>query len=158
VDKGLVEMQAILGFSPENVDAMNYIGYTWTTQGVRLNDAEKLLRKAMVLRPNNGYIEDSWGWYLFTRGRVDEAVVELEKAVKLKPNEATILEHLGDAYLKSNLREKALLQYSEAAKFADDETFKKKIESKRTTLENEIAQGGQMVRDRAPASVQSPAQ
>jgi hypothetical protein len=78
--------------------------------------------------------------------------------VKLKPNEATILEHLGDAYLKSNLREKALLQYSEAAKFADDETFKKKIESKRTTLENEIAQGGQMVRDRAPASVQSPAQ
>ena len=72
-------MEAILTVNPENVDAMNYIGYTWTQKGIRLNDAEKLLKKAMALRPNNGYITDSWGWYLFTRGRVGEAVVELWK-------------------------------------------------------------------------------
>jgi tetratricopeptide (TPR) repeat protein len=152
VDKGLAQMEAILNVNSENVDAMNYIAYTWTVKGVRLDDAEKLLKHAMALRPNNGYIQDSWGWYLFTRGRVGEAVVQLEKAAQLKPNEATILEHLGDAYLRSNLREKALNQYAEAAKFADDEDFRHKVEMKRDTLHQEIVDGGNGHRDRMPAN------
>jgi tetratricopeptide (TPR) repeat protein len=130
VDKGLEHMEAILKLNPDNVDAMNYIGYTWTQRGVRLNDAESLLRRALVLRPQNGFIQDSWGWYLFIRGRVREAVVELEKAVKMKPNESTILEHLGDAYLRSNLREKAVDQYLVAGKYAENEEVRRKIETK----------------------------
>src|SRR5262249_39046855 len=139
VDKGLEQMEAILKVNPENVDALNYIGYTWTTKGIRLNDAEKLLRRALALRPENGYIQDSWGWYLYTRGRLGEAVVELEKAARLKPNEPTILEHLGDAYLRSNLREKAVLQYNDAAKFADDEEAKHKLEMKIQSLQGATA-------------------
>ena len=141
VDKGVEQMQAILKINPENVDALNYVAYTWTQKGINLNDAELLLKKALKLRPENGYIQDSWGWYLLTRGRLTDAVVELEKAVKLKPNEATILEHLGDAYLKSNLREKALTQYSDAAKYAEDEIVKKKIQSKADLLRQELAEG-----------------
>ena len=158
VDQGLQQMEAILTINPDNVDALNYIGYTWTQKGVRLNDAEKLLQKAMTLRPDNGYITDSWGWYLFTRGRVNEAVVALEKAVHLKPNESTILEHLGDAYLRSNLREKALTQYSEAAKYADDDSLKHKIESKRDHLNTEIVEGGKTDHGRMPASVKPDAE
>jgi tetratricopeptide (TPR) repeat protein len=127
VDQGLMQMEAILKINPENVDALNYIGYTWTQRGVRLNDAEKYLKRAIRLRPENGYIQDSWGWYLFTCGRVQEAVKELEKAARLKPNESTILEHLGDAYRKSNLPAKALVQYADAVKYAEDEESKKKI-------------------------------
>jgi tetratricopeptide (TPR) repeat protein len=152
-DRGLAQMEAILNVNPDNTDALNYIGYTWTQKGVRLNDAEKLLRKALALRPDNGYIQDSWGYYLFVRGRVNEAVVELEKAVALKPNESTILEHLGDAYLRSNLREKALRRYTDAVKFADDDTFKQKLEKKRDVLNQEIVQGGKSERTRMPASV-----
>jgi Tfp pilus assembly protein PilF len=134
-------MEAILKLNPENVDALNYIGYTWTQRGIRLNDAEKLLRRALGLRPNNGYIQDSWGWYLLIRGRVKEAVVELEKAARLKPNEPTILEHLGDAYLRSNLREKALTQYSDAVKFAEDEESKRKIQTKADLLRRQLVEG-----------------
>jgi tetratricopeptide (TPR) repeat protein len=105
----------------------------------------------MALRPNNGYIQDSWGYYLFIRGRTGEAVVELEKAARLKPNESTILEHLGDAYLRSNLREKALLEYSEAAKFADDDSVKHEVETKRDHLTQELVQGGSNERNRYPA-------
>jgi Tfp pilus assembly protein PilF len=147
-------MEAILKLNPENVDAMNYIGYTWTQKGIRLNDAEKLLRRALGLRPDSGYIQDSWGWYLLTRGRVKEAVVELEKAVRLKPNESTILEHLGDAYLRSNLREKALNQYSDAAKYSDDEESKRKLQTKAENLRREIVHGGPLgEEDRMPANV-----
>ena len=139
VDKSLEQMEAILKINPDNVDALNYIGYTWTNRGVRLADAEKLLRKALKLKPDNGYVQDSWGWYLFTRGRLNEAIVELEKAARLKPNEATILEHLGDAYVRSNLREKALMQYGDAMKFADDAEAKRKLELKMETLKGSEA-------------------
>jgi tetratricopeptide (TPR) repeat protein len=157
VDKGLEQMEAILKLNPENVDALNYIGYTWTQKGIRLNDAEKLLRRALGLRPDNGYIQDSWGWYLFTRGRLHEAVVELEKAARMKPNEPTILEHLGDAYLRSNLREKALMRYSDAVQYAEDEDSKRKIQGKAESLRQELAKGRSMLigdQGRIPASSQ----
>jgi Tfp pilus assembly protein PilF len=161
VDQGLTAMEAILKINPDNVDALNYIGYTWTTRGTRLDDAERLLKRALALRPDNAYIQDSWGWYLFTRGRLAESVVQLEKAVNLKPNESTILEHLADAYLRANLEEKAYARYSEAARFAEDPETKQKLEAKVIDLRRVLVQKGkinpteyaQSVRsqDRAPA-------
>jgi tetratricopeptide (TPR) repeat protein len=157
-DRGMEQMEAILKVNPDNVDALNYIGYTWTTKGVRLNDAEKMLKRALALKPDNGYIQDSWGWYLFVRGRTDEAVVELEKAARLKPNESTILEHLADAYLRSNLRQKALLRYRDAVKFAEDDDSRRKIEGKVESLTQELVNAGQLDKsDRAPADEKSPA-
>jgi len=140
-EKGLEQMEAILKLNPDYVDALNYIGYTWTQKGIRLGDAEKLLKRAIELKPDNGYIQDSWGWYLFVRGRLGEAVVALEKAARMKPNEPTILEHLGDVYLRKNLREKALSKYSDAVKYAEDDSMKKKIENKLLNLERELAKG-----------------
>jgi tetratricopeptide (TPR) repeat protein len=161
-DKSLEQMERILSINPKNVDALNYIGYTWTSKGIRLNDAEKLLRRALALRPDNGYIQDSWGWYLFVRGRVNEAVVELEKAVRLKPNETTILEHLGDAYARSNLREKALQQYQEAVRYADDDDSRRKLEGKLQNLTRELVRSGRIApsgaadAERVPAGKISP--
>ncbi|MEO5969502.1 MAG: tetratricopeptide repeat protein, partial [Bdellovibrionia bacterium] len=57
VDKGVDQMQAILKINPENVDALNYVAYTWTQKGINLNDAELLLKRALKLRPENGYIQ-----------------------------------------------------------------------------------------------------
>lgn len=139
IEKGLEQMEAIIRVNPENVDALNYIGYTWTLKGIRLNDAEKLLKRAIGLRPDNGYIQDSWGWHLFVRGRTHEAIVELEKAAKLKPDESTILEHLADAYVRSNLREKALTRYRDAIRHAEDDESRRKIEAKLQTLSRELA-------------------
>lgn len=151
LEKSLYHMEAILKDHPENVDALNYVGYTWTSQGIRLDDAEQLLRKAISLSPDNGYVRDSWGWYLFTRGRISEAVVHLEKAVHLKPDEAVILEHLADAYLKMNLREKAMRTYKDAVAVADPMS-RRKIQDKIETLKSEFAQSERSRDNRAPAS------
>ena len=150
-ERSLIQMEAILRFSPDNVDALNYLGYTWTLRGVRLNDAEKMLRKALSLKPDNGFIRDSWGWHLYVRGRLNEAVVELEKAAKLKSGESTILEHLADAYLRLNLREKAAQRYEEAARFADDDTAREKLRGKLNLVREEIARRSVGRGDRLPA-------
>jgi tetratricopeptide (TPR) repeat protein len=160
VDKSMEQMEAILAINPSNVDAMNYIAYTWTQKGIRLNDAEKLLKKALSLRPNNGYIQDSWGWYLFVRGRIREATIELEKAARLKPDEPVILEHLGDVYLKANLREKAAQEYEEAVKLSQDEGSRQKLADKLKNLSTEMPssmtakkkQHDEGEEDRAPAA------
>ena len=153
-------MEEILKVNPDNADALNYIGYTYTVRGMRLQDAEKLLKRALVLKPDNAYVKDSWGWYLFVRGRVQEAVIELEKAVRMKPTESTILEHLADAYLKQNLREKAANQYSEALRFADTDSGKQKIQEKLNQVSKELAKrtgtSGIASSTRSPAAAVSP--
>jgi tetratricopeptide (TPR) repeat protein len=140
VDGCLLEMERVLKLNPDHVEALNYLGYTWTIRGTRLNDAERLIRRALALKPDNGFVQDSWGWHLFLRGRIRESIVELEKAARLKPNEATILEHLADAYLRYNLREKAVSRYQEAARLAQDEGARRKIESKLDLLQIEVAE------------------
>lgn len=39
VDKGIAQMEILLKTNSENVDALNYLGYTWSVKGIRLNDA-----------------------------------------------------------------------------------------------------------------------
>ncbi|MBA92683.1 MAG: hypothetical protein CMJ43_18575 [Phyllobacteriaceae bacterium] len=137
--KSIQEMEAILETNPKHADALNYIAYTWTVQGTHLEKAEEYIRRAMKIRPKNGYIVDSLGWNLFVRGKVKEAIPYLEKAANLKPNEATILDHLADAYLKANLQNKALVQYRKAFEVAQDEKLKDKIQKKIRTVETRIA-------------------
>ena len=155
-DKSIEQMEEILKVNPKNVEALNYIGYTWTLQGIRLDDAEKLLKRAVSLKPDNGYVHDSWGWHLYTRGKVQQAVIELEKAVKMSPKEATILDHLGDAYLRANLRQKALGQYLNAIKYSADEHARLKFQTKVNMLNEQLLSrdsSGNLQKGRTPTSL-----
>ncbi len=76
---------------------MNYLGYSWVDRGEHLDEAFKMLRQAVALRPEDGYVIDSLGWAHFKLGEYDEAVKELERAIELKPSDPTINDHLGDA-------------------------------------------------------------
>lgn len=104
----LVWMEKVVEINPKNAEALNFIGYSWTTQGVRLKDAEDLLRRAVALRPDNAFFLDSLGWNLFISGRSEEALPVLEKAVALKSDEGVILKHLAEVYIRVRLPNRAL--------------------------------------------------
>jgi tetratricopeptide (TPR) repeat protein len=106
-DEAVEEMQKILVKSPDHADALNFIAYTWSTQGVHLKDAEELLKHALKLKPNNPFILDSMGWNQFMLGHAQDALVYLEKAVGLKADEEAILEHLVEVYSKNQMPERA---------------------------------------------------
>lgn len=112
--KAVEQMQKVIELDPEHADALNYLGYTYADAGVHLDKAETLIRKAMKLKPDNGYILDSMGWVRFKQGRFAEAIGYLEKAAVKEPDDPTILEHLGDAYIKRNQTGKALEIYQRA--------------------------------------------
>ena len=103
-----------LELAPEQPYVMNYLGYSWTEQGINLEKAAGLIEKAVELRPDDGYIIDSLGWILFRTGRFDEAVPKLERAVQLRPNDPTINDHLGDAYWRVGRQIEAMFQWRRA--------------------------------------------
>ena len=65
---------------------------------------------------------NSYGFFLMKKGELKKAALQLEKAYRLKPTEPVISEHLGDAYLRLNMKQKALEKYKEADKlYSQDE-------------------------------------
>jgi tetratricopeptide (TPR) repeat protein len=97
-DAAVAQMQALLILAPDHVEALNFIGFTWAEQGVRLEEAEVLIRRALLAAPRSGHIVDSLGWVRFRRGDAAEAVALLERAERLSGPDPAVLDHLGDAY------------------------------------------------------------
>ncbi len=110
------EMESVLKIDPENADALNFIGYTFADRGVRLDEAEKMIKKALTLKPGNVYMIDSLGWVYFRQNRMDLAIKYLKEASNGLPNDATIAEHLGDAYAKAGRMSEAIEIYRQALK------------------------------------------
>ncbi|MFZ5568813.1 MAG: tetratricopeptide repeat protein [Thermodesulfobacteriota bacterium] len=113
-DDSIAQMEKVVQLDPEDAHALNYLGYTYLELNRKLDQAENLIRKALELLPDDGYITDSLGWLYFKRGEYEKAVEILRKAADLVPDDPIILEHLGDAYLKTENPEKALKSYQQA--------------------------------------------
>jgi tetratricopeptide (TPR) repeat protein len=99
---------------PDQPQVMNYLGYSWVDMNMNLEEGLDLIRKAVDLRPSDGYIVDSLGWAYYRLGRFEEAVVELERAVSLKPDDPVLNDHLGDAYWRVGRKLEATFQWSHA--------------------------------------------
>ena len=97
-EAAIAQMRALLALNPDHAEALNFVAYAYAEQGVRLDEAEKLVRRALELKPRSGHVLDSLGWVLFRRGDLHRAVDALEQADRRAGPDATILEHLGDAY------------------------------------------------------------
>lgn len=136
---GAIEtMKKLIVSNPENAHALNFLAYSWAESAENLDEAEKHARKAKDLKPGDGYIEDTLGWVLFKKGKIDDALAVLEKARELQPDETVILDHLGDVYAFKQDYAKATEYYKKAQTAAkkDKETLKK-IESKLAVLGKE---------------------
>lgn len=142
VQKSLEKMRAVLDVNPDNANAMNFIGYTLADRGLDYDEAEKLLTRALELKPDTAAYLDSLGWMFFRRGEMSKAVETLERATEVSPGEPTIEEHLGDAYAKAARREDAVARYrkalevlKEAPELAESKTQKSTLEKKLKALE-----------------------
>lgn len=88
----------LLKMHPRDASALNYLGYSLADRGLKLDEAEELVNRAVELSPDNGAYVDSLGWVYFKQGRRDEALTQLKKAIELLPDDETVWDHLGDAY------------------------------------------------------------
>ncbi|HEB50282.1 MAG TPA: tetratricopeptide repeat protein [Desulfobulbus sp.] len=132
-------MQKVIRLQPEHAAALNYVGYTWADRKVHLDKALEYIRRAVKLKPENGYIRDSLGWVYFRLGRLQEARQELEKAIRLSPDDPAILDHLGDVYLALGRSGDALRVYRKALGLYKKEADRKTVQEKIRILEEQEA-------------------
>jgi len=111
------DFKKALELSPDQPLVLNYLGYSWVDKGMNLQEAMTMIRKAVELRPNDGFIVDSLGWAHYRLGEYDKAVEELERAVGLRPDDPVINDHLGDAYWKAGRQLEAQFQWRHARDF-----------------------------------------
>ncbi len=114
VEKGLVHQQLgqnpeaeaaylkAIELEPEDPEVNNTLGYFYAETGQKLDEALRLINKALGLSPDSGHIVDSLGWVYYQRGDYQKAVEALTRAVELMSQrpDPVIYEHLGDALAK----------------------------------------------------------
>lgn len=112
--KAVATVRQLLDGEPRHAAALNYVGYTLAQHGGDLDEAERLLRRALVVKPESPAYLDSLGYVLLRRGDGPQAFEVLERAVRGGPEDATLLEHLGDAALAVGQKARALEVFSRA--------------------------------------------
>ena len=124
------DFKRVLRLVPDDVDTLNYLGYTWVDRGENLTEAFDMIREAVKQQPQSGAIVDSLGWAHYKLGEYDKARENLEKAVALSPSSATIIDHLGDVYWKLGRKREAGFQWKRALEFDPTDEERATIEIK----------------------------
>ncbi len=124
------DLLTALELQPDNPMILNYIGYSWLEKGMNLDKAVDYTRRAATLKPDDGYILDSYGWALYRTGKRADAVEWLERAVEAIPDDSTILDHLGDAYWQTGRVNEARFKWRRAQELSKDAVFKTAIQKK----------------------------
>lgn len=115
------DFKKALELYPDQPSVLNYLGYSWVDRGINLDEAFRMLRKAVELRPTDGYIVDSLGWAYYRLGKYEDALREMERAIELRPADPTINDHLGDVYWKVGRKLEAGFQWNHARDLKPEE-------------------------------------
>jgi tetratricopeptide (TPR) repeat protein len=118
-EQAVATFRSVLHNDPDFHAALNYLGYMWAEKGENLDEALKLIRRAVALDPDNGAYVDSLGWTHFQLRQLGPARTYLERATRLEPEDATVHEHLGDVYAALGEAGKARDMYQRALKLGD---------------------------------------
>jgi tetratricopeptide (TPR) repeat protein len=136
VDKAADVLKALLVKDPDNPSYLNDLGYIWADHDKNLDEAEKLIRKALdedrkqrrkanpKIKPeedrdNPSYL-DSMGWVLFKQKKYKEAKEFLLKAVADEDGQhLEIYDHLGDVYLALEEKAEAVKAWKKAIEVAN---------------------------------------
>jgi tetratricopeptide (TPR) repeat protein len=143
------QLRLILEDDPDAPLANNNLGYQLADRNVHLDEAERLIRRAIdndrVMRRESGddsdnaaYL-DSLGWVLFRQGKLDEAREWLEKAIALPDgaDDPTVWDHLGDVYARLDLPGKAKEAWSTAIK-RYDAGVRRKSDTRRAEVDKKL--------------------
>jgi tetratricopeptide (TPR) repeat protein len=130
-------MQQVIKLQPKHAAALNYVGYTWADKKIHLDKAFEYIKRAVDLKPDNGYIRDSLGWVYYRQGKLAEAVKTLEQAVKISPEDPAIMEHLADVYLESGHTADALQMYRSAMQLFKEDKDRTRVKEKIRILEEQ---------------------
>ena len=84
---------------PDDAGVLNHLAYHYAVRGIKLDEAARLVTRALHLDPLNGAYIDTLGWVYYRQGKFEQALAELVRATRYE-RDGVILDHAGDAHLK----------------------------------------------------------
>ncbi len=96
----------VLARDPDNVTALNALGYTLTNHSSRFHEALDLIEQAIALKPGDAAITDSLGWAHYRLGHLELAIAHLETAFAKFPDDE-VAAHLIEVYWANGEKAKA---------------------------------------------------
>jgi len=116
---------------------LNYLGFMFADRGIRLDEAEAMVQKAVQADPTNGAYLDSLGWVYFKQNRFDRAEEYLKKAIVFLSTDSNIHDHLGDVYFKTKRYDEARAEWNKTLQLSTEpeeiDRVKKKLDELKTT-------------------------
>jgi tetratricopeptide (TPR) repeat protein len=159
IDKCVQQLEQLVKDEPDNATYLNDLGYILADNDRRIEDAEKMVRKALEKdgerrkkkdevvpkdkETENGAYLDSLGWVLFKKKDYKEARKYLERATKTEEGKhIEIFDHLADVLFAMGEKAEAIKMWEEGLKFKEEDLSKREKE-RRKTVEKKLkaAQG-----------------
>src|SRR2546422_8984615 len=106
-----------LDLQKDDPAVLNYLGFMLADRGIRLQEAETMVQKAVQADPTNGAYLDSLGWAYFKQNRLDRAEESLKKAAIFLNTDSNIHDHLGDLYFKTKRYDEARAEWNKSLQF-----------------------------------------
>jgi tetratricopeptide (TPR) repeat protein len=119
IDHAEADFRRILVIEPDNVAALNALGYTLADRTTRYQEALELIDRARTAVPDDAAIIDSYGWVLYRLGRNAEALVELRRAFTLQ-KDPEIAAHVAEVLWVMGQKDEARRYFDEARKLDPD--------------------------------------
>jgi tetratricopeptide (TPR) repeat protein len=164
VDKAAEQLQKLMKDNPEIATFYNDLGFIWADNDKNLDEAEKLIRKAIEMeaeqrkkllkegkideetaKKDNAAYVDSLGWVLYKKKKFEEAVKYLREAAKDEEdgNHIEIWDHLADALVATGNKKEAVEIWEKSLKLDDvskrDVERRKKVNEKLKKMKAELA-------------------
>ena len=107
------ELRKAIAAKPDFAAAYNALGYSFADRNIKLDEAVKLIEKALTFSPNDHYMLDSLGWAYYRKGNLDKAIGYLQEAYKIN-QDPEIAAHLGEVLWQKGQHEEAKKVWSDA--------------------------------------------
>ncbi|MDB5666633.1 tetratricopeptide repeat protein [Cypionkella sp.] len=129
-DDAEADFRRAMALSPNEPELLNYLGYSLVDHGLKLDEALGLIKRAVIMRPDNGAILDSLGWAYYRLGRYKEALPAIERASLRMAVDATVTDHLGDVYWAVGRKREAEYQWRRALSYGPDDKLAARLRLK----------------------------
>lgn len=120
-------LEKALKIKPNDPGLNNNLGYLYTEQGINLDKAERMIRKALAEKDVAAFM-DSLGWVLYKKGKLKEAAATFKKVLAMIARDgqdhSVIHDHIGDTYYRLGRVDEALEQWKQAVKIAQEDKVK----------------------------------
>ncbi len=140
-DRATDIMAQVLADAPTDVLLNNDVAYAWIDKGVRLEEAERMIRYALGSRPQQGAYLDTYGWLRYKKGDFEGAIKWLNRSrASATGNDPVVHDHLGDAYWRAGRKAEAVEMWTKASELTSERDEDRPISADERRVK-ETAQG-----------------